>query len=83
LRITLRSRSSVGCWNTTPIRASAARGFCDRSCPATEIWPERVVKSRVSKENSVDFPAPLGPSSAANRPGATSKLTVSSALRLP
>ena len=70
-------------WNTTPMAASAARGARATSWPATSMRPLGVVKSRVIRPNSVDLPAPLGPSNAQNAPGSTAKLTPSSARSRP
>lgn len=77
------SRSRVGCWNTTPMRASAARGSRAMSKPATPIVPALVASSRVRRAKSVDLPAPFGPSSAQKRPVLTEKLTSSSARDFP
>ena len=77
--MTDNSRSRVGCWNTMPSLASAGTGFRVMSLPITSMRPESGTNRPESNWNSVDLPAPLGPSSAMNSPGCAEKLTPSTA----
>jgi hypothetical protein len=52
-------------------------------CPATSIVPASGTNRPVSSWNSVDLPAPLGPSSATKLRGASASVTASSATRSP
>src|SRR6185503_12733257 len=64
-------------WLTTPRTARADSASRTQSCPATVAVP-RVGRSSVATIfRSVVLPAPLGPSSAAASPAATSRLTPS------
>jgi hypothetical protein len=59
----------VGCWKTTPSRASAARGSRSMSWPNTAMRPVRALYRRVISANSVVLPAPFRPSKTAKSPG--------------
>ena len=80
---TLRSMSSVICWNTTPMRPSARTGATRMFWPHTRTSPASALKSPVSNWNSVLLPAPLGPSKATNSPARTSRSTPFKAGRAP
>ena len=62
-----------------PSRASAGTALRDMSWPMTSMRPESGMNSPDSSWNSVDLPAPFGPSSAMNSPGWAVRLTPSSA----
>jgi len=57
------------------MRASACKKSSRNPTLLTVIVPDGLSNSRVIRENSVDLPAPFGPSSNLNRPAATSKPT--------
>ena len=80
---TLRSRSSVDCWNTTPRRASAPTRCRRMSSPSIAMRPPSGTNSPVSSWKSVVLPAPFGPSKATNSPGPSASVTPSSALTDP
>src|SRR5271156_433500 len=79
----VRSRSEVSACGMTPIFSRTCRGWRATSKPATNAWPPLGGISVVSIRTSVVLPAPLGPSSPKTSPRRTSKLTLSTAVKLP
>src|SRR5271157_4372903 len=65
---------------TTPIVRRTRSGSRMTSTPATIAVPESDVASVVRILTAVDFPAPFGPNNPKTVPGATVKLSSSSAL---
>src|SRR5262245_17463018 len=63
-------------------RSASGRCLCT-SCPRTSTWPEVGSSSRLIRRSVVVLPQPLGPSKATIFPGATSRLTLSTAAMWP
>src|SRR5215469_13701959 len=68
---------------TTPIWRFTSTGFLSRSRPRISMLPDVGASSPVSILMVVDFPAPLGPRKPKNCPGATRRLTLSTATSSP
>src|SRR5215471_10513105 len=68
---------------TTPICRFTSTGYASRSRPRMSIFPELGASKPVSILIVVDLPAPLGPRKPKNCPGATRRLTSSTATRSP
>src|SRR5271168_3933062 len=79
----VRSRSEVSACGMTPMFSRTWRGCRATSKPATNAWPPLGVKSVVSIRTTVVLPAPLGPSNPKTSPRRTSKLTLSTAVKVP
>src|SRR5713226_8111162 len=79
----VRSRSDVSACGMTPIFSRTWRGCRATSKPATYACPSVGAISVVSILTIVVLPAPLGPSSPKTSPRRTSKLTLSTAVKVP
>src|SRR5271163_1781511 len=79
----VRSRSEVSACGITPILSRTWRGWRATSKPATNACPPLGGISVVSIRTRVVLPAPLGPSNPKTSPRRTSKLTLSTAVKLP
>jgi hypothetical protein len=75
-RTTVGSRSSVGCWNSTPMHANARRGPVRMSQPQIRTVPWALSNKCVKMANKVVLSAPFGPYRTAKSPGRTVKLTL-------
>ena len=74
--------TAIDC-GTSPSAPRAAAAPAGSACPSTVTDPSSAASSVATIDKVVDFPAPLGPSSPTTSPGATAKLTPSSATRAP
>src|SRR5580704_4119873 len=79
----VRSRSEVSACGMTPMFSRTWRGCLATSKPATNAWPPLGTSRVVSIRTTVVLPAPLGPSSPNTSPRRTSKLTWSTAVKVP
>ena len=79
----MASTSTPERWPTQPIARRTAAGSASTSTPATRAAPESARDSVVRMRTVVDFPAPLGPSSAKIVPAGTARLRPSSARTSP
>src|SRR5579871_1065356 len=75
--------SEVSACGITPIASRTRTGSRATSRPATRPWPEVGTINVVSIRLSVVLPAPLGPSKPNSSPRLTSKLTWSTAVKVP
>src|SRR5271154_7436900 len=79
----VRSRSEVSACGMTPMFSRTWRGCFATSKPATIAWPPLGTSSVVSIRTTVVLPAPLGPSNPNTSPRRTSKLALSTAVKVP
>jgi len=81
--MTVSSVSSVSCCGTTPNRARILAPCSSGSAPRTDSWPpERGDTAPIMRIVDV-LPAPFGPRKPKASPGATSKSTASTAVKVP
>ena len=75
----LSSRLSSWCTKAMPAPIASATVMASRSTPSMRMWPRVGATTPPSTFISVDLPAPFSPTSPITSPGATARLTSSSA----